>query len=84
MEKKETWSSWESKISTVFTPEKFNAWNNLVNKFDDREEIDFTISIADVKKLKKDSQKRKFVLEPLYEEEPYHHQRGFGYQKTTF
>ena len=30
------------KDSTIFTPEKFNAWNNLVDKFDDRQEIDFT------------------------------------------
>ena len=72
------------KDSTVFTPEKFNAWNNLVNKFDDREEIDFTISIADVKKLKKDSQKKKVCSRALVRGRPYHHQRGFGYQKTTF
>tara|TARA_B110000091_G_scaffold23559_1_gene22269 strand:- start:131 stop:2512 length:2382 start_codon:yes stop_codon:yes gene_type:complete len=58
------------KDSTIFTPEKFNAWNNLVDKFDDRQEIDFTISIADVQKLKKDTKNRKFVLEPLYEEDP--------------
>ena len=37
------------KDSTVFTPKKFNAWNNLVNQFKDLEEIDFTLSIADVK-----------------------------------
>ena len=50
------------KDSTVFSPAKFNAWNRLVNKFDDRDEIDFTISIADIKKLKKDTKKRRFVL----------------------
>jgi len=58
------------KDSTVFTPKKFNAWNNLVQKFDSLEEIDFTISIADVQKLKADRKQRKFVLEPLYEKEP--------------
>ncbi|AUC21927.1 transporter [Polaribacter sejongensis] len=58
------------KDSTVFTPKKFNAWNNLVRKFDSLEEIDFTISIADVQKLKADRKQRKFVLEPLYEKEP--------------
>jgi uncharacterized protein len=72
------------KDSTVFTPEKFNAWNNLVNKFDDREEIDFTISIADVKKLKKDSQKRKFVLEPLYEEDPTTTKEVLAIKKQLF
>ncbi|QOD59616.1 MMPL family transporter [Polaribacter haliotis] len=58
------------KDSTVFTPEKFNAWNKLVEQFDERDEIDFTISIADVQKLKADRKKRKFVLEPLYEKNP--------------
>ncbi|MDP5104623.1 MMPL family transporter [uncultured Polaribacter sp.] len=58
------------KDSTVFTPEKFNAWNNLVHQFEELDEIDFTLSIADVKKLKADRKKRKFVLEPLYEKDP--------------
>ena len=58
------------KDSTVFTPKKFNAWNKLVAQFDERKEIDFTISIADVKKLKADRKKRKFVLEPLYSKNP--------------
>jgi len=58
------------KDSTVFSPQKFNAWNKLTEQFDDRDEIDFTISISDVQKLKADKKKRKFVLEPLYEKEP--------------
>ncbi|PQJ80484.1 efflux RND transporter permease subunit [Polaribacter porphyrae] len=58
------------KDSTVFTPAKFNAWNNLVNQFDNLDEIDFTLSIADIKKLKADRKKRKFILEPLYEKAP--------------
>jgi hypothetical protein len=58
------------KDSTVFTPKKFNAWNNLVHQFEDLEEIDFTVSITDVKKLRADRKKRKFVLEPLYEKDP--------------
>lgn len=58
------------KDSTVFTPAKFNAWNSLVNQFNDLDEIDFTLSIADVQKLKADRKQRKFILEPLYENEP--------------
>ncbi|MEN8964763.1 MAG: efflux RND transporter permease subunit [Polaribacter sp.] len=58
------------KDSTVFTPQKFNAWNKLTEQFDDRDEIDFTISISDVQKLKADRKKRTFILEPLYEKEP--------------
>ena len=58
------------KDSTAFSPKKFNAWNNLVRKFDSLTEIDFTVSIADVQKLKADRKNRKFVLEPLYEKNP--------------
>ena len=58
------------KDSTVFTPQKFNAWNDLVNQFKERDEIDFTISISDIQKLKADRKQRKFVLEPLYKNDP--------------
>lgn len=58
------------KDSTVFTPKKFNAWNNLAKSFDSVEGIDFTISIADVKKLSANRMDRKFILEPLYDELP--------------
>ena len=58
------------KDSTVFTPEKFNAWNQLAKYFDTIKEVEFTVSIADVKKLKADRKNKKFVLESLYEEIP--------------
>ncbi len=57
------------KDSTVFTPAKFNAWNSLAKSFDSLSEVEFTLSIADVKKLKKDIKNRKFVLESIYTEE---------------
>jgi predicted RND superfamily exporter protein len=68
----------------IFTPEKFNAWNHLVDKFDDREEIDFTISIADVQKLKKDKKNRRFVLEPLYEKDPTTEKEVLAIKKQLF
>ncbi len=58
------------KDSTIFTPEKFNAWNQLAKSFDSLKGIDFTVSIADVKTLKADRKQRKFTLEPLYEKLP--------------
>ena len=72
------------KDPTIFIPEKFNAWNHLVDKFDDREEIDFTISIADVQKLKKDKKNRRFVLEPLYEEDPTTEKEVLAIKKQLF
>ncbi|MDC1261372.1 efflux RND transporter permease subunit [Polaribacter sp.] len=68
----------------IFTPRKFNAWNNLVDKFDDREEIDFTLSIADVQELKKDKKNRKFVLEPLYEKDPTTEKEVLAIKKQLF
>ena len=72
------------KDPTIFNPEKFNAWNNLVDKFDDREEIDFTVSIADVQKLKKDTKNRRFVLEPLYEKDPTTEKEVLAIKKQLF
>ena len=72
------------KDSTVFTPKKFNAWNNLVTLFDGLEEIDFTLSIADIQKLKKDTKKRKFILEPLYEENPTTKEEVLEIKKQLF
>jgi predicted RND superfamily exporter protein len=72
------------KDSTVFTPKKFNAWNNLVREFENLDEIDFTISIADVKQLRADRKQRKFVLEPLYEEDPTTKEEVLEIKKQLF
>ncbi|EDO26505.1 predicted protein [Nematostella vectensis] len=55
--------------STIFTPKKFNAWNQLTEKFKALKEVDFSVSVADVQKLKADRKNRKFVLEPLLKDE---------------
>lgn len=56
--------------STVFTPQKFNAWNNLSKKLDSLPEVDFTVAIGDIKKLKKNKEAEKFDVEPLYLKNP--------------
>lgn len=56
--------------SSIFTPEKFNAWNNLSKKLDSFPEIDFTVAIGDIKKLKKNTKAKKFDVEPLYTKTP--------------
>ena len=58
------------KDSTVFTPEKFNNWNKLSKTINDFDEIDYTISIGDIKKLVRDDKNKKFTTEPLYDELP--------------
>lgn len=58
------------KDSSLFTPKKFQAWNALTKELDEAEEIEFTVSIADVQKLEADRKNRKFVLEPLIDKTP--------------
>ena len=58
------------KDSTIFTPEKFNAWNKLTKSFDSISQVEFTVSIEDVKQLKADRKNRKFVIEPLFDKDP--------------
>lgn len=53
--------------STIFTPKKFNNWNALAKELKSFSEIDQTVSIGDIQKLKRDDNLRKFVLEPLYD-----------------
>lgn len=58
------------KDSTLFTPQKFNNWNALAKTIDSFPEIDYTVSIGDVQKLKRDDRNRKFILEPLFDSIP--------------
>jgi hypothetical protein len=73
------------KDSTVFSPKKFNAWNGFVKSLDSfNEQIEFTLSIADVQKLKKDSKKRRFVLEPLFKKDPTSKKEILDIKKQLF
>ncbi len=56
--------------STIFTPKKFNDWNELSKKLDSFPEIDFTIAVGDIKKLKKNTAEQRFDVEPLYSKSP--------------
>ena len=37
--------------SSLFTPEKFTAWNNLANKLEEHEEIEYSLAIGDLNRL---------------------------------
>lgn len=49
----------------IFTPDKLNAWSSLARSLDSLNEVEFSLSIADLKKIKKDVKNRKFVLESI-------------------
>ena len=72
------------KDSSVFTTDKFNAWNSLAKSFDSLPEVEFTLSIADVKKLKKDTKNRKFVLESIYGEKITSQEKVNSIKKELF
>lgn len=54
--------------SAIYHPEKFNNWNQLAKDLDRFDEIDFSISIGDLKELKKDKKNKRFQLVPLSSE----------------
>lgn len=58
------------KDSTIFNPEKFNNWNKLAKEINGFAEIDYTLSIGDIKKLVRDDKNKKFALIPLFDKEP--------------
>lgn len=53
------------KDSTLFTVEKLNAWNRLSESFKHYDEVDAVLSIKDLQKLVKNTEKEKFDLEPF-------------------
>ena len=72
------------KDSTLFTPEKFNAWNNLTKKIAASEEVEFSVSIADIQKLKADRKNRKFIVEPLLNKTPTNQKEVSTIKKQLF
>ena len=56
--------------STIFKAANFNKWNDFSKEFDSFSQVDFTVSIGDIKKLKKDKKNQRFIVEPLYENIP--------------
>jgi len=72
------------KDSTLFTPEKFNAWNSLTKKLDKHKEVEFSVSIADIQQLKVDRKNKKFIVEPLLETKPTTQKEVSALKKQLF
>ncbi len=53
---------------SLFTPKKFQAWNELAKKLNAYEEVEFTVSIGDLKKLQKNEEKGQFEMVPFIKE----------------
>ena len=53
------------KDNSLFSVKNMNSWIDLSKSFEDNENVDNVITIQDLKKLKKDTQNKKFEFEPL-------------------
>jgi predicted RND superfamily exporter protein len=53
------------KDPSVYTLEKFNAWNALSDSFKSYEEVEAVVSIKDLQKLVKNTKEKKFDLRPF-------------------
>ncbi len=58
------------KDTSVFEPENFNAWIQLAEELGKSDQVAFSISLADVKKLKRDDEHKKFIVQPLFHSPP--------------
>jgi len=58
------------KDTALFNVANFNKWNHLTKDLESYSEVDFTVSIGDIKELKKDKKNQKFITKPLYDKEP--------------
>lgn len=57
------------KDSSLFTPSKFKAWNQLTKKLNSYDEVDYVISVGELKKLEKKEDPKRFEMEPFIKEE---------------
>ena len=72
------------KDKSIFTPEKFNAWNALVASFKTDTNVAFTVSIEDIKKLKANRKDRKFELVPFITDNPKTTEEVLAIKKELF
>ena len=70
--------------STLFTPEKFTAWNTLTKKLGNYSEVDHVISLGNLKKLQKFNNPKRFEMVPLIKEEKWDSAKVAEYQDELF
>ena len=56
--------------TALFKVENFNKWNRLTKELETYSEVDFTVSAGDIKELKKDKKNQKFIVKPMFKNEP--------------
>ena len=56
------------KDESLFTPEKFNAWNKLADTLNSHENVDLVVGVGNIKTLVKNDELKAFDLAPLIKE----------------
>ncbi|GAB2764302.1 efflux RND transporter permease subunit [Salinimicrobium soli] len=69
---------------SLFTPKKFAAWNELAKKLDAYDEVEFTVSIGDLKKLEKFEEEGRFRMVPFIDETQPDSLEVEGYREELF
>lgn len=72
------------KDSTLFTPEKFKAWNQLSKDLKKAEEVEFTLSIGDLQKLEKRTDIEGFKMVPFIKDSIFDQKKLDNYQYELF
>jgi len=50
---------------SIYTPKKFNAWNQLNKQIDKFSEVDFVVSFSEMKELTRKEDPKSFALQPI-------------------
>ncbi|MEP0131603.1 MAG: MMPL family transporter [Eudoraea sp.] len=56
--------------SSLYEVENFNRWNRLSKQLAAFPEVDYVVSVDNIKELIRDKEERKFILRPLIEQNP--------------
>ncbi len=56
--------------TALFTPKNFNRWNRLSKQLEAFPEIDFVVSLENLRVLVKDNEEQVFVMEPFLKKKP--------------
>ncbi|WP_347373832.1 efflux RND transporter permease subunit [Aequorivita sp. Q41] len=72
------------KDSSIFTPEKFKAWNQLSQHIGKYDEVDLTLSVGNLKELEKKKDTTGFELVPFIKDSVFTHAKLANYKDELF
>ncbi len=72
------------KDSSIFTPKKFEAWNALTEDLEKYKEVEFTLSVGNLKTLEKKQDTAGFQLVPLIKDSVFTHANLAKYKDELF